>query len=51
VDGSIPTAVGNFAINTVDEDAAYEMVVCVVRTGDVSRLPRVGTVVDVAESK
>jgi hypothetical protein len=46
-----PTSVGNLAINTVDEFARYEMLVCAVRTGVVSRVPRVGTVVEVAESK
>ena len=51
MEASPPMDVGNLAISTVEDDAAYEIVVCVVRTGVVSRLPRVGTDVEVAESK
>jgi hypothetical protein len=51
VEANAPTIVGNLATNTVEEFALYEMVVCAVKVGTRSKLPRVGTVVDVAESK
>jgi hypothetical protein len=45
-----PTAEGNLAIRTVDELAAWEMVVCAVSTGARSSDPVVGTDVEVDES-
>jgi hypothetical protein len=45
-----PTGVGNVAIKTVALFVEYEIVVCAPKLGAANRLPRVGTVVDVAES-
>jgi hypothetical protein len=45
-----PTGDGNLAIKTVALFVEYEILVCAPRFGDANKLPRVGTVVDVAES-